>query len=88
LAPDALNPLVVDLPALPPQKSCNATVAVTAVLPSQPNNSTPQSLLVAPGNWNMSLSGSRLTDNPAGTPLRNTQLRPQVINALPASGGA
>ena len=40
LAPDALNPLVVDLPALPFQKGCNAAVAVTTVLTSQPDLKT------------------------------------------------
>ncbi len=88
LTPDALNPLVVDLPALPPQKSSDSTVAVPTILLSKPDNCSPQGLLIVSDEGNMSLGGSGLTKNTADSPLRDTQLRLQVFNAFPAPGGA
>ncbi len=80
--------LWLDLPAVTPQQGCNTTVAVTTILTSKPDNLNPQSFLIVSDEGNMSLGGSGLTDNAADSPLRNTQLRLQVLNTLPALGGA
>ena len=88
LTPDALNPLVVDLPAVTPQKGCNTTVAVTTILTSKPDNLNPQSFLIVSDEGNMFLGGPGLTDDPAGSSLRDTQFRLQALNTLPPPGGA
>ena len=56
LTPDAFNTLVVDLPTLSPQKGCDATVTVAAILTSKPDNLLPEELFPIPVSWSISLS--------------------------------
>ena len=71
LTPDTFNTLVVDLPAFSSQKGCDATVTVTTILTSEPDNLLPEDLFTIPSYWSISLSGTGLTQNPAGSSLRD-----------------
>jgi hypothetical protein len=87
LAPDPLHPFMVDLEPLTPQKSCDPTVAVTAVGLGKPYNLSPQIGLIIPLRTTLPLGGPGLTDYPTDTPLGNAQLPPDVFHAAPAPVG-
>ena len=50
--PQAFHALIIDLPARITKKSCNATITITPVLPSQFNHISdkPFFIISAPGN--------------------------------------
>jgi hypothetical protein len=68
LAPDPLDFLVIDRPALDPQQFADLAVAVTAVLFGQPDQGQAQIVLV-PGNGPIAQGTAGNSENLAGPPL-------------------
>ena len=69
LAPDALNSLVIDQPALIAQHGSHSPVAVPAVLTGQTHDRCSQDFFIIQYTLIISLGGSRLSDRPAGAPF-------------------
>ncbi len=69
LALDALNSLVIDLPALITQHRSHSAVAVPAVLTGQAHDRSSQDFVVIRNSFVISLGGSGLSDHPAGAPF-------------------
>ena len=86
--PDALDPLVVDLPASPAQERGDLAIAVAAILPRQLDDVGGQPLLVVPPHRNLPLGRAVLSERRTGAPLGHRQHRPHVVDAGPATCGA
>ena len=88
LTPDAFHPLMIDPPTLSLEQGGDATIPITPVPFGKLNNFVPESLFgIRPPGYEP-LGRPRLTDYPAGTPLRNSQLARQVENTSSTPLGA
>ena len=88
LTPDTFNAFVVDLPAVSPQKCCNASIAVATILAGKPDNLFSEKRFLDLGFWLIPLSRTRLTDHMANSPFGHIQPLPDMVNALTPPGGA
>ncbi len=88
LAPDTFDPLMVDLPAVSPQKGSDPTIAVTTVSGSQAHYRLSQGLVRLSSIRGEPLRGTGLTKETAGPSLRYTQICLQVIDASSTPFGA
>ena len=68
--PDALDPLVVDVPALGPQQRCDPPIAVAAILTRQSNNRSGQRFLVIGDDRLIALRRPRLPEDTASAAFR------------------
>ena len=85
--PDALDPLVVDLPASPAQERGDLAIAVAAILPRQLDDVGGQPLLVTTTR-DLALRRAMLPERRTGTTLGDVQLRSHLLNAGTATRGA
>ena len=80
LAPDPLDPLVIDGPAFGPQKFADLPVAVAAILFGQPDQGQTQIILV-PGGRLIAQSTAGNPDNLTGPPLGCPKLLTRMDNS-------
>jgi hypothetical protein len=83
--PDALDTLVIDLPASSPQKLGNAPIAVTAILACEINDIGRQPLFVVTATRRLALRRTMLTEHTANPALGHIQRLPDMLNAYPAT---
>jgi len=76
------------MPACISQQRCDPTVAIPAVLPGQFDHIGYQPLFISAALRHLPLRGSMLSQDPAGTALRDVQLSTNTINAGTAATGA
>ena len=81
-SPDALNPLVVHMPARVVQQTCHHPISVASVLIGQFDDIIGQTLLIDPALRNLTLRGSVLTQGAAGAAFGYAKLLPHMIDAL------
>ena len=86
-APDALDPVLANLPATGPQQRSYPAVAVAPVLGRQGDNGLGQHILVSPDRRDIALGSPRLADDPASMAFRQPILLLDRLNRLPASIG-
>ena len=86
--PDALNPLGVHMPAFGPQQRCNASIAVSAILHRQADDRSRQCRFVISATRTPTLGRAMLANDQASPSFRDTQIRLEMIDAVPAAGGA
>ena len=86
--PQALDPLVVDLPAGIAQQGRDAAVAVTAVLAGQLDHVRDQAILVVTAARDAALGRAMLSQHPAGPPFRDPKPVADMIDARPPARGA
>ncbi len=86
--PDALHPLVVDDPALAPEQRRNAAIAVATILARQPDDCHRQRRLTVRNSTPTPLRRTRLSQIPAGLPLRDSEPLADMQHAAPAVLGA
>jgi hypothetical protein len=88
LAPDAFHPLVIDPPTLSSEQGGDKAIPVTPIPFGKLNNFVSKSLFgIRPPGYEP-LGRPRLTDYPAGPPLRDSQLPLYVENASSTPLGA
>ena len=88
LAPETFDALMVDLPAVPFQKGGDPTIAIATVLGSQADYRFSQRLVrLFPVGYEP-LSGTRVANDPACTPLRYPKVSLQTRDASAAPFGA
>ncbi len=87
-SPDALDPLGVHMPTFGPEQSSNPSIAISAVLAGQTNDCCPQGFIIMSATRTLALGRAVLTDDSAGSAFRDAQRGLQMVNALPATGGA
>ena len=80
-SPQALDTLVIHLPARVSQQSCYATIAISAVLACQFDHVRDQPFFVNAAFRQPPLRGSVLSQHAANTTLRNFQLTTHKVNA-------
>ena len=76
------------MPAFGPEQSGDPAITVSTVLAGQADDIRRQRVLVWFATGCLALGRSVLTDNLARAALRDAQFSLNVINALPAAGGA
>jgi len=86
-APDALDPVVANLPATGPQQRGNPAVAMALVLGRQGDNGLGKHILVNPDRGDIALGSPRLADDPASMAFRQPMLLLDRLDRLPASIG-
>ena len=86
--PQALDPLVVDLPAGVTQRGRDAAIAVTAILAGQLNHVRDQAILVGTAVRDAALGRAMLPQHPAGAAFRDPEPVADMINALAPARGA
>ena len=84
-SPQALDPLVVDLPAGVPQQGRNPPIAVTTVPAGQLDHVRDQAVLVVTAARGTTLGRAMLTQHPAGAALRGPELVTNMVDALPSA---
>ena len=87
-SPDTLDPLGVHMPSFGPEHGSNPPIAISAVLAGQTDDCGRQGLFIMSATRTLALGRAVLTDNSARSPLRDAQRSLQMVNALPATGGA
>ena len=87
-SPDAFNSLVVDPPAIAMEQRCDSSIAVPATLRGVPDDRTCQRILIIRLRRLVSLSGARLADHLANTPLGDLKHSLHMIHAQAATGRA
>ena len=86
--PQALDPLVVDLPAGIAQQGRDAVIAVTAVLAGQLDHVRNQAVLVVTTARDAALGRAVLPQHLAGAAFRDPEPGADMIDALAAARGA
>jgi len=86
--PDPLYSLGIDPPAVGPQQCGDTPIAIAAIRTGQPDDRRGQGRFIIPDQVQLALSRTRLTDSPAGPPLRDVQPLLQMCYALPTAFGA
>lgn len=86
--PEALDPLVVGLPAGLPKQGGNPAIAVSAILTGQLDHVRDQPALVITSTRSMTLRGAVLAEHPAGPALRYPETLADMIDATSAARGA
>ena len=81
-SPDALDPLVVHMPARVVQQAGHHTISVASVLIGQFDDIVGQTLLVSPALRSLALRGPVLTKRAAGATLGHAQFLPHMVDAL------
>ena len=87
-SPQALDPLVVDLPAGVPQQGRNPPIAVTTVPAGQFDHVRDQAVLVVTAARGTTLGRAMLTQHPAGTAPRGPEPVTNMVDALATTRGA
>lgn len=87
-SPDPLHSLVVHRPAGPMQHRRDPAIAIAAILGSEGNDVGSQCRFILAGLWELALSGSMLSQNPACASLRDAELGDNVLHARTATSGA
>ena len=87
-SPDALNTLVIDMPARCPKEGSNTTVAITAILPGEFNNIRGQSFFIGSTMRDLPLCGTMLSQNPTGAAFRYAKRLSDLINTFATTGRA
>ena len=88
LSPDPLHPLGVHGPAGMAQQGCDPPVAVASVGLSQGDHIPGQGRFVVTAPGGLALGRAVLSEHRARAALRHLQLRPHLVDAGPATGGA
>ena len=86
--PQALNPLVVDLPAGVAQQSRDPSVSVAAILASQLDHVRDQAILAVTAARDAALGRAVLPEHPAGPTLRDPEPVTDMIDTLATARGA
>ena len=86
--PQALDPLVVDLPAGIAQQGRDAAIAVAAVLAGQLDHVRDQAVLVVTTVRDAALGRAMLPQHPASAAFRDPEPVADMIDALAAARGA
>ena len=87
-SPDAVNPLLVHMPAVVPEERCNPAVPISAEPFGQSGDRRCQGILVvSPGMW-FALGRSMLADHTAGPAFSHTKLCDHMIDRIALTGGA
>ena len=86
--PQALDPLVVDLPAGVAQQGRDPPVTVTAVLAGQLDHVRNQAVLVVAAARDAALGRAMLPQHPASAAFRDPETVADMIDALAAARGA
>ena len=86
--PQALDPLVVDLPADIAQQGGDAAIAVAAILAGQLDHVRDQAIFVVAAARVAALGRAMLPQHPASPALRDPEPVADVIDALTAARGA
>ena len=86
--PQALDPLVVDLPAGVAQQGRDPSIAVTAVPAGQLDHVRDQAVLVVTAARDPALCRSVLAQHPAGPTLRDSEPATDMVDALATARGA
>ena len=86
--PQALDPLVVDLPAGIAQQGRDAAIAVAAVLTGQLDHVRNQTVLVVTTARDAALGRAMLPKHPASAALRDPETVADMIDALAPARGA
>ncbi len=86
--PQALDPLVVDLPAGLTQQGRDPAIAVATVLARQLDHVRDKPFLVCAASWHVALGRAILTQNTTGTTLGYPELITDMVNTLAAARGA
>ena len=84
----ALDPLVVDLPAGVPQQGRNPPIAVTTVPAGQFDHVCDQAVLVVTAARDTTLGRAMLTQHPAGAAFRGPEPITNMVDALATTRGA
>ena len=87
-SPDAFHSANPDLPPLHNKQSPDPTIPVTAIFGCQGDNRLCQGILVRSANGKFALCRSMLTENLAGTSLRDSKFLADMINTSTATCGA
>jgi hypothetical protein len=86
--PDPFHPLVVYHPSCSMQHRRDPTIAIPAILSGKFDDVSCQSRFIFTGLGSLALGGSMLTENPAGSSLRDAKLPNHMIHASTAASGA
>ena len=87
-APQALDPLVVQLPPCISQHGCDPAIAVTPILPGQFDHVPDQTFFIIAGLRNVAVCRSMLLQHQAGATFRDCELAPHQIDATTTPCGA
>lgn len=80
--PDALNPLMVYLPARVVQQTGDHAIPIAPVLVGQFDDIIGQPFFICPALWHLALCGSVLSERAAGAAFRYAKLPPHMVDAL------
>src|SRR5690606_37881275 len=86
--PDSFDTLGVHPPALGPQHRRDPAIAITAIPGSKPDDISRQRILIGSAMRLLALGRAVLAENLAGKALRHGELRHDMVDAPPATGGA
>ncbi len=86
--PQALDPLVVDLPAGIPQQSRDTPIAIATILARQLDHVGDKPFLVCAASWHVALGRAILTQNTTGTTLGDPELITDMVDTLATARGA
>ena len=86
--PQALDPLVVDLPAGVAQQGGHPPVAVAVIPPVQLDHVGDQAVLVIAAAWDTALAGAVLPQHPAAPTLRDPEPVTDMVDAPAVARGA
>ena len=86
--PQALDPLVIDLPAGVAQQGSDPPVSVAAILAGQLDHVPDQAILVGTATRDAALGRAMLPQHPASPALRDPEPVADMIDALTAARGA
>ncbi|KGB27071.1 hypothetical protein HPDFL43_00038490 [Hoeflea phototrophica DFL-43] len=84
-SPDALDPLVVHLPACIVQHAGDHAVAIAPILIGQFDDVIGQPLFIGPALGHLALRGPVLPERAAGAAFRYAKLLPHMVDALAAT---
>jgi len=76
------------MPTFGPEQGSNPPIAISAVLAGQTDDCGRQGFIIMSATRTLALGRAVLTDNSAGSAFRDAQRSLQMVNALPATGGA
>ena len=86
--PDALDPLGVHVPTFGPEQGSDPPIAISAILAGQADDRGRECLFIIPTTGFLALGRAMLACNSTGTSLGDSQFGLEMINTLPATGGA
>lgn len=86
--PDPFDTLGVHRPAFRPQHRRDPAIAIAAIPGSEPDNVGGQCLFIGSAVRLLALGRTMLAENLAGKPLRDGELRHDMVDAVTTTGGA